>query len=456
MGLNDFFIRVLCIGSVLLYAASASLISTPQIQLSPTGVAKLLKLKDNQTSDYTAETVEEQFLADRLSSRLNSLESLFRIIGSPQQPITVVIDQDRPLRVSIGVTDVVLGSRVVKSAGQLEHAVLKAWVRQVGSSEVLNNPVRAEIYTDLLWATYSGSLKLQDPQHQKLAEFVQIDNWVNDLFGTAELCNSPWRPAELISYCDGVKKSLHGAQSSYSLRKVIGSLIWNEVSELGLHQKRTVLGRLSRNIRSQAASVAAKAQDQESSEEKIDTIEQLRLSIEGEAKEIYPDLTKRLPVITPTFGVMKENSLSLLGGFEIQPSAPLNFKKMIIESCEAPTLAKLLKQTTDSTEHILLVQNCDKKQMNYSGFLQAGASRFASENRDVKFAYLHRASLKLANKMINNFDIEAALAFDPTSKDAKFLGLDQKIFREDVGAYKVDGPIGAIEWYRSELNPKNS
>ncbi len=455
MGLSEYFIRVLCIGSVLLYAASASLITKPQIQFAPSIVSKLLQVSENTTEAFAVTTVEDQYLLQNLSARVNALDSLFRIMGAPQQPLTLVIDRDHPVRVSVGNTDIVIGQKAAMAKGQLEHVIIKAWLRQVGSSEVLNNPLRAEVYADLIAALYFGKLELQDPANLKLAEFTDTANWASDLLGTAELCESAWRPAELVSYCSGSKENAGKTQTSYSLRKVIGSLVWKDLSHLSILERRSKLASLSRNIRSQAVTAAMINNSQVKSDGK-GTLDDLRLSIEAEALEIYPELASKLPQAVTKVGVIRDNKLSLVGGFEIGSSQDLKFEKMIIESCATPTIKQMLAKSSNSTEHILLVQNCESKWVDYSGFIKAGAASFAQQNRSVKFAYLHRASLKLANTMIHNFNIPSALAFDPTSsnssdsKKAKFLGLDQKIFREDVGAYKVNGPIGAILWYRSE------
>lgn len=454
MGLSDLFIRVLCIGSVILYAASASLITKPQVQFAPSVVSKLLQVSENSTGAFQATTAQDQFLIQNLSSRVNSLVTLFRIIGAPLQPLTIVIDRDNPVRVSIGAADVVIGYKAAMAIGQLEHAMIKAWIRQVGSSEVLGNPLRAEVYTDLIMALYLGELDLQDPANQKTAKFESLANWSSNLLGTSQLCDSAWRPAELISYCAGLKSNLENSQTSYSLRSVIGSLIWKDLSHLSLLDRRSELANLSRDIRSQAVT-AAIIENANLQSENSNTLESLRTAIEAEALEIYPRLSSKLPSAVTKIGMIRDNRLSLAGGFELKSAKDLKFEKMVIESCTKHTIKQLLTQTSEATEHILVVENCEDKRVDYSGFINFGVASFAQQNRSVKFTYLHRDSLKLANKMINNLNIESALAFDPTSsnssdsKNAKFLGLDQKLFREDLGAYKVNGPIGAILWYRS-------
>ncbi len=456
MGLSDLFIRVLCIGSVVLYAASASLITKPQVQFTPSIVSKLLQVSNNTTSSFSTTTVEDQFLLQNLSSRVNALGALFRIIGVPQQPLTIVIDQDHPVRVSIGATDVIIGKTAAVAKGQLEHAIIKAWLRQVGSSEVLNNPLRAQVYADLIVALYLGELELHDPANQRIAKFSEVNDWPSDLLGTFQLCESAWRPAELISYCSGLKSNTDNTQTSYSLRSVIGSLIWKDLSGLSLLERSTALSFLSRNIRSQSITAEIINNSESPRTQSSETLESLRFSIQAEALEIYPRLVSELPAAVTKIGMIRDNKLSLAGGFEIKSAKDLKFAKMIIESCTAPSLKQLLAKTSDSVEHILLVQNCENKRLDYSGFIKAGVASFAQQNRSVKFTYLHRASLMLAGKMIQNFDIQAALAYDPLSpnssesKSAKFLGLDQKIFREDLGAFKVNGPIGAILWYRGE------
>ncbi len=456
MGLSKLFIRVLCIGSVVLYAASASLMTKPQVHFSPLVISKFLQTTENATETFVSSTVADQFLIQNLSSRVNALETLFRIIGAPQQPLSLVIDRENPVRVSIGATDVIIGGKAALAKGQLERAIIKAWLRQVGSSDVLNNPLRAEVYSDLIVALYSGELELQDPANQKIAKFSDLINWPSDLLGTAQLCESAWRPAELISYCGGNSVATESTQTSYSLRSVIGSLIWKDLSQLSLLERRAALTKMSRNIRSQPISSAMTSAGEIESKDKVVGLEYLRSSIEAEAKEIFPELVGELPVAVTKVGLVHDSKLSLPGGFQIRSAKDQNFKQMIIESCSSQSLKQLLAKTSDSTEHILVVQNCGNKRVDYAGFIKTGIARFALENRTVKFAYLHRESLKLADKMISNFDIETALAFDPASsnssesKSAKFLGLDQKIFREDLGAFKVNGPIGAIEWYRSK------
>ena len=164
--------------------------------------------------------------------------------------------------------------------------------------------------------------------------------------------------------------------------------------------------------------------------EEIKDLNGLRASIQAEALEIYPALKSQLPEAVTKVGLLRDSKLSLAGGFQIASAKDLKFEKMIIESCSTPSTKQMIAQTTETTEHILLVQNCENQRLDYSGFIKSGPIRFAEQNRSVKFAYLHRASLKLANKMISNFDLHTALTFDSvkssTSKDAKFLGLDQQ------------------------------
>lgn len=446
MRLSDFFIRVLCIASVLLYTASATLIANPQARISQNLILRISKLQDGTTSKFVPSTVKEEFLITKVIAKLNSLENLFKIIGYHTLPLNLIIDADHPTRVSVGALDLIVGSRAVLANGQLEHALLKAWIMQKGSSQVLMNPLRVEVGADLLLATYNGKLNLTDPENSKAATFSDLQSWTHDLLGEVELCNSAWKPAELISYCRGlVEKKTAIASFPYSLRKVIGSLVWKDISKESLFKREESLKVIARSL-----------QQGELPTQEPNSLQSLIAKIENEAREVYPNLRSTLSQPDLSVVLKRDEKSLLLSGFEVQESEVANASRVIVESCTAPSVSDLLKITNEKSEHILWVQTCGETQIRYEGFAIEGIKKFARENRAVKFAYLHRESLKLASKMLNNFDVVTALNLEANTKDAKFLGLDQKVFRQDINAFKVNGPIGAIEWFRLSANANES
>lgn len=451
MRLSDWFIRALCIASVLLYTASATLIANPQTQISKDIVTKLLKIEDGSTSKFTTETVTDEFVLTKVSAKVNSLEPLFKIIGAYTQPVKVVVDHDHPYRISTGATDIILGNKVVLAEGQFEHALIKSWIIQKSSSAILADPVKVEVTCDLLLATFKGSLRLADPQTGELASFSKVKSWNQDLMGTAGLCDSPWRPAELIPFCKSLNRANDIASTPYSFRKVIGSLIWKDISQVSLFSREESLIEIAEAVQS-----ATEESHYNGSTYEASSLSALQQQIETQARRIFPSLNSTLGRADLSVVLKRGEKFSLLNGFVIDSKEADQASKVVIEACVTPSAEQILSSTSERAEHILLVQNCGDTKIHYEGFSTEGIKTFAMQNRSVKFAYLHRQSLKLASKMLNNFDVIAMLNSDIDSKDAKFLGLDQKIFRSDLDAFKVNGPIGAVEWFRTSATESES
>ena len=443
MGLNELVIRVLCIGSVLLYSASINLMAAPKIEVSDRVISQVLKLKENKTEKFAPVTIEEQFLFERLKQRIASLESLFDQVGSFKQLPILTIDIEHPLRYSVSSVDLIIGDKVLKSKGQIEKALIKSWLLQNASSALLVQPLKMEIFADLLLATYFGDLQIEDPISKDVATFSLQEDWSTDLFGTTLLCASAWRPADLISYCEGLLAGqTQPVNTPYGARKIIGSLIWSDIQKLGAVARLRTLSGLSK-----AAIEFNQTRDSLSNSQ---TLPALKASIETDAKSIYPELASELGELSEVAVVERSSVSQLVSGYEVT-NDQAQFSKVVIESCATPTVGELLRRSSEKTSHILLVENCENRSIDYTGIAE-GIPSFAAKNPQVKFVYLHRASLKLADKMIINFSIDSAIAYAPNSKDAKFLGMDQKTYRPDLKAFRVNGPIGAIEWYRSKTS----
>jgi hypothetical protein len=441
-GISEIFFRVLCVGSVLIYSASFSLIGSPRVEPSSNVISKVVRFKDGKASLYLPETIEEAFIYKKLVSRVFEVDTLLAHLGGFTQPPALIIDSDHPLRLSTSSTEIMVGDLALKAKGQFERSLIKAWLMQKGSSELIINPLRLEVTADILLATFKGKFEVEDPHLQKTARINTDVNWTDEVLETTELCKSPWRPLELASYCIGLEgEKVQSVSSPYALRSAIASLIWSQIENQSSLEKNRTLKLLARQ-----AQIDWIVEENSAQKSKISLLKQ---KIETVALAIYPDAPKLEDKISAV-ALAKENKFYLLGGVEVNESE-VSLTKLIVETCASPSTKDLLGQTSETTEHILVVEKCEAGQISYKEFSKRGVMGFALENPSAKFVYLHRPSLKLADKMIGNFSLANAIGFAPTSKSAKFLGLDQKSYQPEVRAFKVDGPIGAIEWFRAKI-----
>lgn len=431
-GLGEIFLRVLCVGSVLIYSASFSLIGSPRVEPSNNVVSKVVRFKDGKASLYLPETVNEAFTYKKLVSRVFDVDTLLAHLGGFTQPPALIIDADHPLRLSTTSTEIIIGELALKAKNQLEKSLIKAWLMQKGSSELIVNPLRLEVTADVLLATFKGKFEVEDPYLQKTARISTDSNWTDEVLETTELCKSPWRPLELASYCIGLEgEKVQTVNSPYSLRAAITSLIWASIEKQNSFAKIQTIKLLARQ-----AQIESELSVDSNSKSKLSL---LRDKIEKVASAVYPHSPKLEENISAV-ALAKEKKFFLLGGVEVDDS-DVHLTKLIVETCASPSVQDLLAQTSESTEHILVVEKCEAGQISYKEFSKRGVMGFAMENPSAKFTYLHRPSLKLADKMIGNFSLATAIAFSPTSKSAKFLGLDQKSYQPEIRAFKVDGPI---------------
>ena len=471
---------------VLVYAWMTSWVLEPRLTLPPTVFANSAWKFDGRAVDFVA--IRSQFPkeAEAIATALSGIENGISALGGLPLPLTLVVNFDEPYRYLVGDVRLELGSKVAMSDGQLEKAVIKAWLHQRADKSVTSSLLRMDVVSDLLLAMLTGKMSLAIPGDEGLFEPVEIGNWLGFATAFSASCEAPWRAMELRDLC-GQSASIN----PQSFRPLLDSLIWSVYRSVPDFSRVDFLSAWLLTLQTPKPQIVA-ARSLKLSEEKIwltrelanllpvaqipaaqkytlsafsQAVHKARLS-EDEGLFVDYVFHSEQDIQSRVFesaknkknaiaAVMTDDGLKLVRGqIEIANSEIPNVQTRVLvwENCRAPHIEEVLGEKLKN-ERFLFVQNCNERTPAiYGTLIDGGIEAFAYSNQSAPFLLLRREALRLAvnraslNPMMNLKDLMAK----GSARSLELLGLERASLRHDIQAYRVLGAIEAVEWFRSE------
>jgi hypothetical protein len=150
-----------------------------------------------------------------------------RVLSIHPTPIHLEITERKQATLVVTADRVRLTRVAAMSRGQLEKAILKAWLLQIlpessRPSSIRNSFLKVEVLSDTL-ALLTNSGELQDLAGREL-ELAQATNWLAELRSFRGLCESAWQSVELAPICSHLGEA-DETWSRLSLRRLMTSLL---------------------------------------------------------------------------------------------------------------------------------------------------------------------------------------------------------------------------------------
>jgi hypothetical protein len=199
----------------------------------------------------------------RAAYELGSLASVIGMIGGMERPIELIINADEPLRYQVDGSVVEVGSAVLSGRGQLSKAILKAWLQQRASDQIVGSLLRLEVASDLLLALLNGRYDLESVETGERLSLDLPANWLASVASTQGYCASPWRSLELNNLCLALKRQsgesvsplLNKADRSWvyrinplALRPVLSSVGWKLLGTFSLRERLAFIDRWTKHL----------------------------------------------------------------------------------------------------------------------------------------------------------------------------------------------------------------
>lgn len=503
-GVREGATATLTVSFVALYAWLASSIFIPHASFSPDIISGAVVKRGGRLERWSDTALGATSAAARARASSSDLAAFVAQIGKFSRPLELMVDLDEPLRWLISRDRIEIGVEALKAEGVFEKALLKAWVLQSASPEILRSAVRVEAVSDALLAMFRGGLRLEDPRTKTLARYsrsASFPPWHAGIVSFRRACETGWAPSEMSAVCGSRHlKRLKWTEelSAIGSRPVLGELIWRSYLRLSSFGRLRLLRDWSERLRSAAESHAGEppgsivewrdwlreefrfllpkpshpADEAERALAAVETEAQLRS--EGPVRVDFAIRVLSPGSVDDGAGLPLENALverrwtgialggdglSLLPGHvrvKGDASPELAVSDLIWQACEAPTLAQVAGAIR--SKRILFVLACGSQGVDYRPYLRMGGEAFARANPSVPFIQMHRASiqylvargLKRAQdsvlSLIDRSDGVLARAHLPTS--SAWLSVER--------AYKVAGPLPGATLYRWEGLPSIS
>jgi hypothetical protein len=471
---------------VLVYAWMTSWVLEPRLTLPPSVFANSAWKVDGKAVDFIA--IQSRFPqeSEAIAAALSTIENGISALGALPQPLTLVINFDEPFRYFASDVRLELGSKVAMTEGQLEKAVIKAWLRQRAAGTITSSLLRMDVVSDLLLAMLSGKMDLALPGEDRHLEPGEIGNWLGFAMAFSASCDAPWRALELRDLC-GKSASIN----PQSFRPLLDSMIWSVYQSVPEFSRATFMNAWITTLQApnnrvpHGVSLTLAEEKKWLTEELEDMLPIAQISVARETiklalnqaihkarlsdddsllvdyvfhseqdlqSRIFDSAGNKKNAVT---AIMTEEGLKLVRGqIEIWNSeiSSVQTRVLVWESCRAPHIDEVLDEKLKN-ERFLFVQNCDAKTPAlYGSLIDGGIESFAYSNQSAPFLLLRREALRLAmsraalNPMINLTD----LMTKGSARSLELLGLERASLRHDIQAYRVLGAIEAIEWFRSE------
>ncbi len=464
--------RLLRIGSVILLVAYAWIMAKalePRFPLPASLVAGAGWIEGGELKTWRQVKAHRFQEVARLASAIERSESAIRALGGLKTPVPLIINVDQPERYSITDQQIEIGTGIFAGVdGQIEKAFVKVWLYQKGPASVVSSLMRLEVVSDALVAMLTS---------QRSALPIQaVKHWIHSASSYQVLCQKPWKSRELQGFCGESE-----AMSALAFRPLMTSVIVSLHDELSPIQRldfaRSWIQALSEN-QTAPKNVPDKLDDWRGwIDDELQALIPSKLHAEFEQVSPLLELLRSkaglvpgssIPVSAVFFGqelataahthstiVVTDDKRTLLPGRVELSTNDLNQVKAqwaVWESCETPTLEMVFSRKIQA-ERILYVQTCglSAEQINSArqALLRGGIEQLAADAPKVPFVLLKADMIELAVKW-QEVNPKLSLHHYIANRNAvPLLGLETAQWNTKLKAFRVNGAIEAIEWFRS-------
>lgn len=373
--------------------------------------------------------------ASRVDRELSDLEPLINWLGALKRPVELLIDERIPSRLLVTDARIEIGRDVLLARGQLSKSILKAWILQNASSQIVSSHLRTEVASDALLAMLKGELYLEVPgQSSPLAFEVSDRAWWTYADSYRGVCESAWKSLELASLCENQNvKSDFINVSSLSFRSFLGSRIWKSYMATSIQRRLPF-------IRQWVATLI------ESRFVPGVTLKQGWLAVvQNELEALLPqsmdplaeERARWLPKIdAPLIVIDADGHVAAPGTLKIS-SAELEFehaRMAVMTVCSAPSLRDVLSLPA-VIERVVWRPECKEKKTDFVQ-VRPSAIRIALSRG------LARASDKLDTFVRTHRETA------DNGQSSHWLGLADAKWDDQASAYQVHGAIQAVESFR--------
>jgi hypothetical protein len=433
------------------------------------------------------------------SRRIQRVEKFLESLSPYEERVRITILENRPSTYKVLNHDIYLGEDLASSPGALEKGLLKIWFREKANSLILDHPLLEESFTDLLSYAINGQIEIYDPLMSQNLE-LRDPKWPFVVMTLPSYCKSPWRQTEHFQFCLNMKAPSGSSAKSLvlpSLRPLLSEVLIESYLGLSLGARKSLLENIPEFLQSldfedSGVGFTSLKEDQQSlvdlsaelsgliknmemhaapahlakwvglvkqnleqrgfSEEPLVAQADLLVVLKGlKGSEIFSSESWRPPPGKTILGYDQENLFLLpnVEGLDRNMLGRVYTQKVLYLHCGS-LLVSDLEAFFEKTTRLLAVQLCDSKQgIKLDAYLSGNIDKFASQNPDLKFMYIHIPSLALALKM-KKIDSHERLSLAELSKDViqKKLGWKSSVFDERLKIYRVQGDIEAIRSYR--------
>jgi hypothetical protein len=380
----------------------------------------------------------------RIELELAELEPLLTWLGPLNHPIELLLDEKQSDRLLVTDSRIEIGRVVLLARGQLTKAVLKAWILQHASLAIASSQLRLEVASDVLMGMLAGQFSLEVPGFDKPLMFETTDKaWWTYADSYKGVCASAWTSLELEPLCENKNlKTEPLTVSELSFKEFLGSRIWRSYLATPLSGRlafaRRWVGSLQ-NVKSAP----------------VPSLKAGWLAVvQGQLETLLPSVMDPLSferaawlakVEAPLIVIDSAGHVEAPGTLKIASSElPIARARMAVMTvCESPSLRDVMSLEI-SVDRVVWKPECAERKTDFVQ-VRPSAIRIAL-NRG-----LARESDKLDQFVLTHRDVSSASKASPS---ARWLGLADAKYDEQVNAFQVHGAIEAVESYRLAKSAK--
>lgn len=443
----------------------------------------------------------------RIESRIKQIESFLGYIAPVQPRLRLVILKEKRQEFSIHGNTLFIGEDLLNARGHLEKALLKKWYRANSQGLFAYEALFEEVFTDFMLFLIKGNLKIEDP-FRGVQTKLNGSRWPQLLKSTQAYCKSPWKLSEHYYACEGLKyqsqlrsdqalefsvrplvvsswieayKNL-GFGDQYKFVKLLKDLVSTEhLPELplvrtgGLIPDSNPVAEASEAIKNISYFLSSSYLTQSSESHRIFvTLVANSLTHFGYNESLggahfdllYISDTKLLPGsdMFKQFLLLSKKNPSIKIAIKDQdnlwllPSVyPVQWKSL--ENLHADRTVyskcghydfKFVWRFANITDKLMIINSCNLKNIDLTGYLKEGPEGFGIQNKNVDFIQFHIPSLLMRKDQLTKVDDIYELISRREIDNPVFqsLGWQELKYNEKAGAYQPKSYVDGIEWFK--------
>ncbi len=440
------------------------------------------------------------------------IEKTFRLLDAIKpfkNKITLIVNEDRPYVFQIEKNRINLGSHLAESETFVTRAIVKAWVNENKTALSVDTRIVEETVADFLMYVLLGKVDIEDPVDKVRTKLGSV-KWPQVIKTPKGYCKSAWKYSEHIEDClsSNSNDNFEGDLNSvvFGLRPLFTTAWIASYNDLTWKQKQQVVQSTAAVLNGMYLSsdkiIDSLAKDNNPLHLGITNINKFTELIQSVSNSknisllpLYAGLGTSLQNlgVTDAFAEAYFDYLVEYSG-QIDQSSEF-FKNIEQASIKNPDVQVALKdkhaiwilpsktalplsvfnqvksrqtiyigchlhkstkidQFFQKTEKLMLINECENNnQYNFVTLFSNGIREFVSSKQSSKFNFvqLHIPSFEMVHKDLDPEQnlFELVKGRDINKREFKVLGWTQINWKQDIGAYRPEAVIDAIEYFRN-------